>query len=774
VAAWDSDEQVVRTRFVERIYEFAGALPQGSGLRIVLAAIGARELDLSFELLGPAADDQPTLDSLANLLDDPDSPVQTVVDALRRSNLHEVADEVILRQPLFSADTPSRQRPVQSTYDPAQDLRGLCAALLEVGAAAFLVEVRPVERTAKVEDLARSLGPDTWTPQSLSDSLRHHGSFVRATVRVSSRTRISSRLHAELHRLATPIEVVEAARLGGQANGRVPRPDGRQDMGRPPVVGVRSLAALFRLPVACQASFPGFDVVPAPYVRAPLTVTRGAGRKPLRLGTTLDSVRNVIDVGLDLADFSRHVYVPGQTGAGKSTMLRAIACAVAEQGHGLLFVDPHGETASELLRELPPGRMEDVVFVDAADLKDPAPMNPFAVSSDLLQRDTALANVTEMFHDIFDPSQQGIVGPRWEAWFRMAMLTLLEARRTEASLLDVPSLFLDKTLLESLRPSFQAVDYLVDFWDREMKQTSEYHRSEILGWFTSKFTAFRTNAVLREILGSGHDVLDPLSVMDDGRIVVVSLAKGEIGGPVAQMLGYLYLSRYWTAALKRRSNKPFALFVDEAQTFSKGALPSILAEGRKFGLACVLANQYLEQLPESLQHALLGNVGTVVAFRLGDRDAQQFAGRLGPEFGVDALRRLPNLQTACSLLLDGAVQPAFTLDVDHYTRVRFLRTAADMRRQEMDIKRASRNLLRDAKVRSRRRRSDVKHSPKPSVADGPAQDASAGNGLRRLPVDGVDGALANQPHPSFVDALSAKLAGQRQRDQPSGDSDVQA
>ncbi|MFC5834883.1 type IV secretory system conjugative DNA transfer family protein [Nonomuraea insulae] len=432
-------------------------------------------------------------------------------------------------------------------------------------------------------------------------------------------------------------------------------------------VSLPTARSLFRFPVARAASFPGFVVEPLQPVRMPAGAAVKLSDTSIRFGRAIGPTGDISNACLAIGDIARHVFVPGQTGSGKSTLLRALACGIADTGDGLLFIDPHGETVRHLLGEIPRKRREDVVFIDAADIEMPAAINPFSVS-EALQRDTALENVTAMFHDLFDPHHQGIVGPRWETMFRMGMLTLLATFDTKASLLDVPALFVDDKFLRRCK-RYVKDDVVLEYWDKQMAQTSDFHKSEVLGWFSSKFTAFRTNSVLKAVLGSGADALDAREAMDTGRIVLVSLSKGEIGSPICQLLGYVYLARYWSAALRRRSGRPFTLFVDEAQSFSMGSLPAILAEGRKFGLQVIMATQFFEQLSKELVSSVQGNVGNVLSLRVGVEDAERLVGRFGPEFDVPSLRRMQNFMAASSILVHGVVQPAFSIFIDHETHL---------------------------------------------------------------------------------------------------------
>lgn len=666
-------------------------------------------LSLAFHIYSQSAlaDPLDIAKRLRVLLADPGSPIipaEPVYDRSPTSARRQVAE---FRRRVYSRDRAARRSLIPVRHGAPASLSVLTAAL----AGSSDHEIRlclaaPPPRLSD-EELDRVLTFDRAVSgaSSLGAGLREAGRPVSAQLFVSttSSRAVDDLVRSEMLRLLPEFEfvpldsadkVIAVAVMDGLA---APTAMGESADELDVVMGTRIASSMFPLPLATSATFPGFDVEPTAMVRADLSVVETSRRGTLRLGRGSDPSGAPFDVNMLISDFSRHIFLPGQTGAGKSTALRALACELARQDLGFLMLDPHGETARLLLGELPSHRQDSVIFIDAADIGHPAPINPFNVK-DPLQRDTALANMVAMFFDLFDPRQMGIIGPRWETWFRMSMLTLLEAHGKRASFLDVPLPFFDPDYLRNVKARVKDENVL-NFWDREMAETQPFHKSEMLGYFTSKFTAFRTNAVLRAALSSGHDALDAAEVMDNGRIVIVSLDKGSIGGPISQLLGYVYLTRYWTAALRRtNAQRPFGLIIDEAHTFARGPLPDVLAEGRKFGLSAVIASQYLGQLSPEIQAAILGNVGTVAAFRLGEHDAQTLRGRFAPEFQEAALRRLPNFSAACSLLVDGAPAPAFSLDLDHYQRIA-----------------AMPNRTREAQAKKIRRQSAIelsRHAPK--------------------------------------------------------------
>lgn len=750
VASWTRELTLLREGFAARVTNFVAHLPHGSVVQFAMRRQSSSRLSL--DILARGIDGAELIaDQLGPLLSDRESPVFAPRrDANASSELANTPAQLYEFKRLIFAPERSASREGMPLVIPATpaSAEGFCQALLAAHPTYELrITLTPLALTTlDSENYAELLGASPPSARCVASTIAERGPLLQVQVLLGGPAgQLDALLASELSRRAAPVFPTPVASPYVPAgmtvwHGGPPAPLSARARPEDSVVGSRVAAHLLPIPVAKSASYAGFEVMPAGAVRAELGVVESSLGDGIRLGTSVDPAGNLLEVKITTHALPRHVYVPGQTGAGKSTALRAMACEFARSGNGFLFLDPHGETARELLRELPAERVADIVFIDCADPVYPAPINPFAVS-DPLQRDAALADTAAMFIDLFDPHQQGIVGPRWEAWYRMAMLTLIAAQGEQASFLDVPLMFIDDVYLHACKQAITE-DYLLDFWDKEMRQIQVFHKSEVLAWFNSKFVAFRTNAILRAILGSGHDVLNPVELMDNGRIVVVSLEKGLLGAPVSQLLGYVYLTRFWTAALRRKSRATFGLFVDEAHTFEKGALPDILAEGRKFGLATVLANQYLAQFSSRIRGAILGNVGSVVAFRLGEEDADTLSGRFAPEFEVAGLRRLENFNAACSLLVDGAPAPAFSLYVDHVDRTRTApkRTGDAQARQ---IRRQSQTFLKAEKAVSRRlaeekatmRRDSSATAAEATSRPRPSADASARARRARAPFE---------------------------------------
>lgn len=420
--------------------------------------------------------------------------------------------------------------------------------------------------------------------------------------------------------------------------------------------------ALLQPPVAGELSLPGLPVALARPIPV-LPVYDQPERSTLRLGSAVEPSGRVVDIHLTPQELPLHRHVVGKTGTGKSTLLAAEAHGYAVSGNGCLVIDPHGHLGRRILAELPEDARERVWYIEAGDLANPVPLNPFALE-DEDQLEIVIQDIILIFYRLFDPKHQGIVGPRFETILTKTLRGLREVRGVLASLLDVPRVLRDAKLERHIASSVSDPE-LVDFWRGEMRGLSESSRSEIVGWFTSKFDRFSNTAAMRGILGTGADAFDPAVAMDEGRIIILDLSKGSLGEVASNMLGFLYLTRFWSRMGSRRTTRPFGFIVDEVQSFSAGSLPALLSEGRKFGACVTVAHQYLSQLEPELADALAGNVATMVAFRTGVDDARAVATRIGGDLPLSALTTQPDLQAILSRTSGSVLPQPHTLLVDH-------------------------------------------------------------------------------------------------------------
>jgi type IV secretory pathway TraG/TraD family ATPase VirD4 len=374
------------------------------------------------------------------------------------------------------------------------------------------------------------------------------------------------------------------------------------------------------------------------------------------------------DVILKSADRLRHTYMIGKTGTGKSTLFQNMMLQDIQAGAGCCFVDPHGEAIDYLLENIPEHRFEDVILFDPSDTAWPMGLNLLEYKT-AEEKDFLVAEAIQIFTKLFDPNSQGIVGPQFEHWMRNAALTVM-ADPAGGTLIEIPRLFTDREF-EKHKRQFVRDKIVSAFWEQQMASTSQFHRSEMLNYFTSKFGRFMTNSLMRNIIGQTHSSFSLAEAMNSGKIVLINLSKGKVGEINAQMLGLILMTKLQVAAMQRahlapEERRPFYLFVDEFQNVLTDAFISMLAEARKYGLAVHLTNQYIAQLPDAMREAVLGNAATLLAFQVGAADVEALLAEFEARSPQDKqqlkpedFQYLPRHHYFIRLLLDGVTHPAF-------------------------------------------------------------------------------------------------------------------
>jgi hypothetical protein len=367
-------------------------------------------------------------------------------------------------------------------------------------------------------------------------------------------------------------------------------------------------------------------------------------------------------VALSHADRLRHTYVVGQTGTGKSTLLLNMALQDIREGKGVCVIDPHGDLIDGILDRYPRERAEDLILFDPMDAERPIPMNLLDADTPE-EQDYVVQQMISMLYKIYDPGRTGIIGPRFENMFRNSALVAM-AHPDGGTLLDLARLFTDEVFLAG-RLRYVTDPAVRAYWVDEMGQTSDYHKSEVLGWFTSKFGAFSSNRFMRAVLGQRHSAISMRDVMDTGKVLLVKLPRGVLGETNALWLGLIFIVRIQMAALARGSMPPeqrreFNLYVDEFQNFAMTDFDQLVAEARKYGLALTLAHQHVGQLTPELRSAIFGNVASWVVFRLGMPDATAVAEELA-EYSARDFARLANYRCVVRTSVDGSVLPPFDL-----------------------------------------------------------------------------------------------------------------
>lgn len=439
-----------------------------------------------------------------------------------------------------------------------------------------------------------------------------------------------------------------------------PRP-GSADMARLPyLAGTSEAAAVARLPLPNHEGIIG---VPRMGVRAiPPTLVS-------QRGTVLgESVATELGrpqpVHLEMADRRRHVYAVGKTGVGKSTLLENMALQDITEGKGVAILDPHGDLIEAVLARIPPKRAGDVVIFDPSDEARPVGLNYIAAEG-VTDQNRVATEFTQLLVRLYDPGTMGIAGPIFQQEVSMATLTALQTIE-DATLLDVVRILSDyKYARDELVPKVTD-PVLKTYWEKQQKNTSDHHRSERLSYVISKFNRFTGDLRVRHIIGQGQSTIDFRQIMDERQILLVNLSKGHIGQESASFLGMLVMQSLLNAVLSRAktdksARTDFCLYVDEFQSFATDTFEAMLSEGRKYGLCLTMANQYTSQLPPRLREAVFGNVGSLIAFNVGIRDAEIIASEFYPTFSRDDLVNLPRFTAVARLLVKGMAARPFAM-----------------------------------------------------------------------------------------------------------------
>lgn len=361
--------------------------------------------------------------------------------------------------------------------------------------------------------------------------------------------------------------------------------------------------------------------------------------------------------GIRAADRRHHVYVVGKTGAGKTTLLRNLLAQDIAAGRGVGLIDPHGDLAEALLELVPRRRTEDVVYFHPGDLEHPVGWNLLA-GVDPDRRHLVASFVISAFKNLWRDSW----GPRLEYFLHNAVMALLD---TEGStLLGIPRLYTDERYRARVVQKIR--DPVVrSFFEDELPAYDRRLLAEALAPLQNKVGRLLSNAPMRNVLGQVRNRFDPRFIMDRRRIFIANLSKGELGEDKANFLGSLLVSAFQMASLSRadlpeESREDFFLTLDEFQNFSTEAFAGVLSEARKYRLSLTLAHQYVDQLDDGIRNAVFGNAGTMIAFRVGNRDAELLAREFAPVFAASDLSSLGKYRIYLRLMIDGVASRPFS------------------------------------------------------------------------------------------------------------------
>ena len=362
-------------------------------------------------------------------------------------------------------------------------------------------------------------------------------------------------------------------------------------------------------------------------------------------------------------DRMQHIYVIGKTGVGKSELLKDLVLQDIKAGKGVCFMDPHGDAVEDILKLIPPERAEDVVYFNPSDVERPLGMNLLEAKTED-EKHFAATSIINLMYKLFDPYKTGIVGPRFEHGVRNAMLTVMSEPGN--TFVEVMRAMTDASYVQSLLP--KVTDPIVRrYWTDQIAQTSDFHKSEVLDYTVSKFGRFVTNKLIRNIIGQSQSSFDMRKIMDEGKILLINLAKGTLGEENSNFLGLLIVPRILMAAMSRadlskEQRKDFYFYVDEFQNFATPDFAVILSEARKYGLGLCVANQFIGQVEEEVKNAVFGNVGTLISYRVGVTDANYLQHEFTPTFGEDDLLNVERYHAYVKTIVNNEPVPPFSMD----------------------------------------------------------------------------------------------------------------
>lgn len=379
-------------------------------------------------------------------------------------------------------------------------------------------------------------------------------------------------------------------------------------------------------------------------------------------------------VALSPADRSGHLYLSGQTGTGKSTLLKSLALADMRAGRGVAVVDPHGDLFAELLELVPPHRRDDVIVIDPTDMENPVGLNLLEYR-DEAERYFIVREMRGMMERLINDQYQGhaglMTGPMFYLHVQMNLLLAMSDPDDPGTLLEFYEIFGSKDYWKRWLPLCWSDARLRNWVKNTLPKTDYRHAGSenvALGdYMSSKFEDFLFDPRLRLMFGQKRSGVDLRRVMDEGKILLVNLAKGQLSEANARFLGMILMAKFQSAAMSRielqpSERRPFSLFVDEFQSLATENFSLMLSEARKFGISLTLANQFVSQIKDpAIAQSIFGNVGTLVTFRVGRADAELLAPLYQPQFDADDLVNLPNWNACVKTTVNGQIAAPFSL-----------------------------------------------------------------------------------------------------------------
>jgi Ni2+-binding GTPase involved in maturation of urease and hydrogenase len=425
-------------------------------------------------------------------------------------------------------------------------------------------------------------------------------------------------------------------------------------------LNLKEAATIFHFPYGIS-TVPELKQAKAAIAPAPQEISR----EGVLLG--LNEYRGVTkEIHMAREDRMRHFYVIGQTGTGKTTILKNMIIQDIKNGDGVCFIDPHGSDIEDILANIPRERLDDVVYFDPAHTARPMGLNMLEYDPAYPEQKTFVVNeLLAIFNKLFDMKVAG--GPAFEQYFRNSALLVMEHPESGNTLLEIGRVLADKPFRDMKLAHCQN-PIIKQFWENAERTSGEQSLQNFVPYITNKFDVFVSNDIMRPVIAQQKSVFNFRTIMDEKKILLVNLSKGRLGDINASLIGLVLVGKILMAALSRvdsvaQGQKPsdFYLYIDEFQNVTTDSIATILSEARKYRLSLTMAHQYISQLKDEIKNAVFGNVGSMAVFRVGVDDAEFLAKQFEPVFSAQDIIKLDNYNCYMKMLANGTPAKPFNM-----------------------------------------------------------------------------------------------------------------
>lgn len=415
--------------------------------------------------------------------------------------------------------------------------------------------------------------------------------------------------------------------------------------------------------------FQNTGLSPTPQLKQSQSISAPAPAEIGIEGTLLgvNTYRNVdTPIYMQDEDRLRHLYTIGQTGTGKTTLLKNMIIQDIEKGNGCCFIDPHGSDVQDILSNIPQNRLQDVIYFDPSYTERPMALNMLEYDRSHPEQKTFVVNeLFSIFQKLYGKVPEAL-GPMFEQYFRNATMLVIEDPDTGCTLLDVSRVMTNKSFRD-MKLSNCKNPIVVQFWTEVAEKAGgEASLANIVPYITSKFDVFLANDIMRPIIAQEKSSFDFREIMDDKKILLVNLSKGRLGDINANLIGLILVGKILMAALSRvdsigKNFPPFYLYIDEFQNITTNSIATILSEARKYKLSLNIAHQFIAQLQDDIKDAVFGNVGSIATFRVGAEDAEYLEKQYSPVFTAKDIMNIDNYNAYLKMLVGGKPVKAFNI-----------------------------------------------------------------------------------------------------------------